>query len=449
MTLSIYDRVKVFLKQNCRTEEPLLLALSGGPDSLALFFSLLEYRKQEGISFHVAHVDHGWRDESGDEAQILAHLADQHDVPFHLKKLKIVREKKNLEAICREERYTFFDSLMKKYLFQALLTGHHFNDRAETILKRIFEGGHWSNWGGIQPVSTRNGFQIFRPLLKISKREIEDALAGEEISPFIDPTNRNTQFLRARLRETLIPQLNEQFGKDIQKCLVEIGNEADELAEYFGTRIAPYLENKITGPFGSYVNLEDVIPISLLELKYLFRQLCRSEGFFLSRQIIEWGAHALMKGKANQKFEMGHKQIFIDRKKVFILNEKVNYKGLSIPLLIGSHQLGHWSIDVRKGKYEDNLSHPWQEGWKGSLKCFLPEGEYTISLNSTIPSQLRKRWSKAKIPSFLPPLFPIIEDKEKKYYEFLTGKNRSEYMTGVPMLKILLTYRINGPNVKV
>lgn len=449
MNLIFYEKVEAFLKENCPTSEPFLLALSGGPDSLALFYCLLEYREREGIPFHVAHVDHGWRKESGEEAQILGELAAQKDVPFHLKKLENKREKKNLEAFCREERHAFFASLMKKYSLQTLLTGHHLNDRAETILKRIFEGGHWSNWEGIQPISVRDGFRILRPFLNISKKEIQEALDKAKIFPFTDPTNFNTQFLRARFREQMIPHLNQQFGKDIQKCLIEIGDEAGELVDYFDALISPYLKNKISGPFGCYLSLEKEIPSSLLELKYLLRQLSRSEGFFLSREIIEGAVDALMKGKANLKFEMGNKHLYIDRKKIFILDATLHQDDLNHSLSIGLNRIGQWCIDVRQGSYEGRELNSWQEGWRGSISCSLPFGNYFFSLNSHIPSQMRKRWSEAKIPSFLNRIFPLIRDNEENYCEFLTGRNPFKLELGASCLKILLTYHPIGPNVKI
>ena len=93
------------------------MALSGGPDSLCLFYCLLEYRKRYGTPIHIAHVDHGWREESRQEVEILQRLAGNNQISFHLKTLNPTLMKGNLEAICREERYAFFAELCESIQF--------------------------------------------------------------------------------------------------------------------------------------------------------------------------------------------------------------------------------------------------------------------------------------------------------------------------------------------
>lgn len=444
----IYPLVEKFLKKNCPSTEPLLLALSGGPDSLALFYCLLEYRKRNHLDFHIAHIDHGWRKESQDEAEALEKLAKKYEVPFHLKKLDISNLKGNLEDLCRRERYAFFALLSKQHHFQAVLTGHHFNDRAETIFKRILEGAHWSHWSGMKPISHMHGIPIFRPLIDIPKKMLEEALAKEGIVPFEDPTNKQEKFLRARLRESIFPRLNQEFGKEIQNSLIEIGNESLELNQYFEELIAPYLKQRMSGPIGICLNLEENHPHSLLETKYLLRYLCRLEGIVFSRQIIELAAQALLNGKANQRFAMGNREMMIDRKKVFILRKReLPTQNLTLSLSVGSFQFGRWKVDCQEAPYQDPENSSWRDGWLGSMKCSLPLKKYHLFLNHS-PQKLRKIWSQAKIPSFLTSLFPFIKDPDDNYYEFLTGKTDLKLKVGDPCLKILLTYEADDPNVK-
>ena len=138
--MSIFIQIENFLQVYCHSSSPLLLALSGGPDSLCLFYALLKYRNESNTPFHVAHVNHNWREKSVLEAQTLEQLASKHQVPFHLKILDPSLLRGNLEAACREERYQFFASLCQFNQFQGVLTGHHQGDQAETIFKRILEG---------------------------------------------------------------------------------------------------------------------------------------------------------------------------------------------------------------------------------------------------------------------------------------------------------------------
>ncbi len=139
--MGVIEAIAKFIEQFCSGPEPLLLGLSGGPDSLALYYGLLSCQRKYNISFHIAHIDHGWRLESAQEAEQMRQLAERAGIPFHLKKLKPAELKGNLEMACRIERYRFFAELCQTCSFQGVLVGHQRDDQSETILKKLLEGG--------------------------------------------------------------------------------------------------------------------------------------------------------------------------------------------------------------------------------------------------------------------------------------------------------------------
>jgi tRNA(Ile)-lysidine synthase len=450
--MSVVSKVEAFLKTFCPSSSPLLLALSGGPDSLCLFYCLLAYRRRHGVPFHIAHVDHGWRPESQAEAQALQQLAHQYQIPFHLKKLDLTGLKGNLEAISREERYAFFAAISQQMKCQAVLTGHHQDDQAETVFKRILEGAHWSRWVGLKAENWINGVRIVRPLLGTSRKEIEQMLAQQERQGFEDPTNRHLQFLRARLRETIFPKLNQEFGKQVQKSFVEIGEEAQELVDYFESRLAPLLSQMRQGPWGMYLDLQANLPESLLEIKYLLRLVCAKLGFFLSRVIIEQAAIALQMGKADQCFVMGIRQIWVDRRRIFILHAPLPIQEAGqlreISLESGCCFLGNW-----KGRMEEDIyfsSHrttSWKEGWQGEVRTYLPLGSYRLGFIEQLNDKrshllaIKKRWTQNKVPAFLSAYFPLVWETETGIcHEFLTGKPMVFLKEGMPCWRIDLTY---------
>jgi tRNA(Ile)-lysidine synthase len=443
--MSIFSKVETFLRHFCPSSSPLLLALSGGPDSLCLFYSLLAYRNRYGIPFHIAHVDHGWRQESQAESQALQQLASYHQVPFHLKILVPTLLKGNLEAACREERYAFFASICQQIDFQAVLTGHHQDDQAETVFKRVLEGAHWSRWTGLKSEGWIQGVRILRPLLTVSKSEIRETLVKEGLQAFEDPTNRDLHFLRARLRETIFPWLNQKFGKQVQKSFIEISEEAQELVSYFELRLAPLLDHLIQGPWGVYLDLQNHLPVSLVEIKYLLRLLCARQFFFLSRMIIEKAAKALQEGQANQLFVMGSHHVWIDRRRVFIIQFPLDTpESQSQDIRSGSYMLGNWKVDIKESVYSSSQHiTSWRQGWQGCLTNYLPFGSYRLGFIKNMPanlSKVKKRWSQAKIPAFLYAYFPLIWTEKGTCYEFLTGKPFVALKEDLPCWKVNLTY---------
>src|SRR5262249_16837223 len=149
-----------------------------------------------------------------------------------------------------------------EFHFQAVITGHHQDDQAETICKRIFEGAHWSHWNGLKPESWKRGARILRPLLGVTKGEISLFLSKRNIEAFIDPSNRHLRFLRARFRETIFPWLNDQFGKSVQQGLINAGKDAEEVSDYFEEKLGPLLLQLKEGPWGFYLDLQETLPAS-------------------------------------------------------------------------------------------------------------------------------------------------------------------------------------------
>ena len=122
---NIPDQLNFFLSKHSHPHksDPFILGLSGGADSLSLFYALLACK----IPFIIAHIDHGWREQSENEAKQLSQLAIAHNIPFYLKKLDPRQIQGNLESGCRKERYLFFKELCKETGAQGVILGHHAN----------------------------------------------------------------------------------------------------------------------------------------------------------------------------------------------------------------------------------------------------------------------------------------------------------------------------------
>lgn len=304
----ILKRVVEFLQAHFQPGAPLLLGVSGGPDSLALLHLLVEARHFFPMELHVAHVDHGWRPESGGEAKILEGIVRALELPFHLCVLEKGDDSKNLENRAREGRLSFFHKLYVEKGFQALVLGHQANDAAETVLKRVLEGASLTSLGGIKSVAQFEGMPIWRPLLKVSKEELVAWLEKRELAAFDDPTNRDPRFLRARMREHLLPTLAQAFGKEIQNNLCRLGEVAHEISAYLQKKIAPILERVERTSDGLRLDLNPFLPLESIEVKALLKAVAEQEEIVLSSFHLD-----LLQN-------LGNKTIIINRKAVEVYN---------------------------------------------------------------------------------------------------------------------------------
>ena len=290
--------VKHFLGIHHLPEKALLLGFSGGPDSLALLHLLLEC----DVDLHVAHIDHGWRAESEEDAKRLKQEVEMLKLPFHLKRLENIPRKEN-EA--REARLGFFKQIYQKIDSQALVLGHHGDDQSETVLKRILEGASLSALKGILPVSTLEEMQVWRPLLGASKREIRAWLKEKSLQPIEDRTNLDPSYLRGKMRASILPELEEQFGKEVRGNLRRLGESARELSEYLSRKMEKYESLIIEDREEKRVDLSGYYPLEPVEIKAFLKKFSEKNKVFLSHAALQSLYEILEEGTLHRKVGAG------------------------------------------------------------------------------------------------------------------------------------------------
>ena len=415
MSDKLLNHCHTFLQQHCNFEEPVLIALSGGPDSLALLHLLLEL--QPTTKFGIAHVDHGWRLESGAEAEQLALLAETLNIPFHLLKLDPNRMSGNLEESCRKERLRFFAQLCKTYHYQAVILAHHANDQAETVLKRILEGAALTSLAGLQPVTQMNDLDLvlWRPLLKATKADILQWLDQKKIEAFQDKTNVDPKYLRGRFRTEIIPYLSQSFGKEIENNLCHLAQEVEELQHHFRRKCQLLDIESDRNKERIYINVQSQQNIEPFELKMMLKELFKVYQLPLSRQQLTAIVSLLMENRSNKKFLLGGYQLIIDRRQLFILKAMKQLSQMNMPLQIGCY--GNWNINLTPVAKPLEQKSGWKQVWRGRVEISLPAGNYHLAPPN---SALVKRWSKQKIPAFLRNAVPVIWEGDLVKHEFLS-----------------------------
>jgi len=395
--MTLFYALREFFNEHPLEKPRPLLALSGGPDSIALFYALLEL----GLKPLCAHVDHGWREESSDEAEALKELVTSYDLPFFLHKLDI--EGTNLEERCREARLEFFSEVYEAESADALLLGHHSDDRKETILKRIFEGAKLNKLSPMPPESHYGAMRILRPLLTFSKVELTSWLDSRDIPYLEDATNKDERFLRARMRQTLIPTLEEQFGKKIGPSLLLLADRLEELTEYLDRKVVPALESLSDGPLGICLKIQLIEPI---ELRHLFSNLADRLDVTLSKEQIEILTRLCIEKDSNKRVEVNGSPWVYDRGYLFILKAQDS------------------EIAVESGEVKQMT---WKDLWasRGPLKKPDESFEYRFvdqTMRCINGKPLRDWYNENRVPTFLREKIGVLVKDDQIVHDYLTGK---------------------------
>ena len=195
-----------FIRNNIDVDDTVILGCSGGPDSMALFNLLLEYRKKVNIYIVCAHVDHNVRDESKEELKFVENYCRGHNVKFESMRIDNYGDD-NFENEARNIRYNFFEELINKYGAKYLLTAHHGDDLMETVLMRIVRGSTLSGYSGFSSIVKRENYTILRPLVSLSKDEILEYNSLNHIPYVIDKSNFSSARTRNRYRKNVLPLL--------------------------------------------------------------------------------------------------------------------------------------------------------------------------------------------------------------------------------------------------
>lgn len=245
------QRVLDFFSDTCPVEpgNGLLVAVSGGPDSVALLHVLLEVQDTAGFRIDVAHLNHGLRGREGDaDEAFVASLCQQHHLPFHHRRVDLPsmleREGGSVEATARRERYAFFEEARGVAGARWIVTGHSADDQVETFLLNLIRGAGPRGLGGMLAVGPGS---VCRPLLACWRDEILAFLEQNGIRYRVDGSNEDLALTRNRVRHRLVPLLTEHFGESVVRVLAResrLMNELDQFLDQEADRILGSVANR-------------------------------------------------------------------------------------------------------------------------------------------------------------------------------------------------------------
>jgi tRNA(Ile)-lysidine synthase len=253
----------------------ILIGVSGGPDSLALLHSLKTLKEEYNLYLHIAHLDHMIRgEESIKDAKFIERLAREWNIPITIKSYDVKAYQKekglSLEDAARQVRYRFFFGLIEKFNINKVAVGHNANDQAETVLMKFLRGAGLKGLSGIYPKQGK----IVRPLIEISREEIEGYCKEHNLNPRIDKSNLETIYLRNKVRLNLIPLLVEEYNNNLVSTLNKTADLLREeeifLGEYTIENLAQLTINKNNGKL--ILNAEKLLELNLAIQRRVIRE---------------------------------------------------------------------------------------------------------------------------------------------------------------------------------
>jgi len=234
--VAVIEKVRFALAKYRMVEEgdKVVVAVSGGPDSVALLDILFRLRDELGITLHVAHLNHMFRGQDAEKdaafvQEIAEHyglpvIIDSFNVPAHMKKTGL-----SAQVAARTARYRFLERVAKEVNAQRVALGHHADDQAETVLINFLRGAGPAGLKGIPPV--RDGFYI-RPLFSLRRRDIEEYCRERGLDARLDASNLKPVYLRNKIRLELIPLLEKDYNPQLVATLARLADVCREENEF-------------------------------------------------------------------------------------------------------------------------------------------------------------------------------------------------------------------------
>ncbi len=192
------------------SNDKILIGVSGGPDSITLLNILYKL----GYNICVAHINHGLRENAESDELFVKNFCEKRKIPCFIKrvKLKEIDSDMTLEELGRKVRYDFFYEILNRKSCTKIATAHNANDNAETVIMNIIRGSGLSGLKGIEPIRSNT---IVRPLIEVTRKEIEAYCAAEGLAPCHDETNDEAIYTRNKVRLELLPYIEKNINSNV------------------------------------------------------------------------------------------------------------------------------------------------------------------------------------------------------------------------------------------
>ncbi len=353
------QKVLRFIKENdlLFSGDKILIALSGGPDSVFLLHFLNKFKKKYMIKIGAVHIDHLLRGKDSDRDELFCKtICNELFIPFYVLKKNIKAfAKKNrisLEVAGRKVRYEFFEKISKANSYNKIATAHNADDNTETVFINLIKGAGIKGIAGI-PIKREN---IIRPILSLTKKEILDYLEENRFEYRIDESNLSNEFERNYLRNKVIPLIHKELNPSLSQTILKtslnlqrLNNEIENYSKKLETNIRSVKNKSVIIPSNLFNNENEFI------ISYLLKDII-DENFSVRIESNDLKKiFLLVKKQSGKSEELSENLVALkERDKIIIRKTSPSNKTKKIKVDIGDEvKIGDKLFSIRKVESEE------------------------------------------------------------------------------------------------
>ena len=441
------DIVLKFINKHNLINKTVIIGFSGGFDSMCLLDILYQIKNDASIKLVACHFNHNWRgDESRQEQENCQKFCEERGIEFYAKTAP--KKLKKSEAVARVIRYDFFEKAAKKYKADAIFTAHNKNDVAETLLYRVIKG---TGIVGLKSIA-ENRENIYRPLLEVSRDDIEKYCKKNKLKPNVDSSNTDVKYKRNYIRHQLIPASME-INPNVVDALVSLSKVAQD-------------ESEIVGEYLSYVNsyiVEDdviitprFIPLSSSVKKRLIYDLLISLNveyeFEKVNNLYEFIQENCTSKKGVKTSLTKGMWLYVSSRTIEVIIKKDKVDDEVNVRLIGCYDIGDYEFDISVYAGEDINSFPDDNSYSAyiglrdvdldfTLRTRL-EGDVINPLGMTGSMKLKKYLISKSIPQHKKDDLILLCQGEEVLWVAGIGLSNKIQVEGTPTHKIVLRKKV-------
>ena len=401
--MNINEKVENFLKEYnlLKKNNTLLVAFSGGYDSMCLLHIINLLSGKYGFKITAIHLNHNWRGSESDKEELnCKKFAEINNIEFYSEILS--SEIPHNETSARNARYDFFKKCAEKFNSECVLTAHNADDNAETVLYRIIKG---TGTSGLEGIKAHRGI-FYRPLLKVTRQEIEKYCGQNGLNPNKDSSNYDTKYRRNYIRHKIFPLL-EKINPDCKNAINSLSNIASTENQYFDGEIKEYiltLDNSISA--------KQFDKLALPVKQRIIMQIYKDFNLTYDKENIEYLLDFITENKKSKSGKIcsitDNLWLFSSEKEIKLITENKQTKMLTRIDGCGEYNLGNCTFSIQpyteKTSFPDDKSNTAFVNFDGyEIKFVLRnrcDGDFICPLGISGKQKLKKYLNNKKVPNY-------------------------------------------------